>query len=472
MVGPGESGDTTGIWALSILGGAPRKLRDDAGRAAVSPDGSRIAYIATRAENEIWVMGTGGEQARKLLAAAPGERFVQLNWSPDGSRLAFLRSTEDNMEVASVPAEGGTPTRLLVGAGLRSFCWAADGRILHALLEPPPNDRDANLWELRVNRNGEPEGKPRRLTSWASMSITDLSVTSDGKRLVFVTSGFQTDAYVGELAADGVLGPPRRFTADERNDVPAAWSPDGQELLFYSDRNGNWDVFRQPLQGRTAQDFLVGPGEQSEPAFASRDWVLYWDRKPDAAALRLLRIPAHGGNPEIVLEAAAGAHFRCAPAGGICLLSEPDKHDAEAVFTTFAPQGGRGREVLRIAATPGIAPRWDLSPDGNMVAIIGVGAGKDTVRLIEWDSGSARELAAGEPYRLEGVAWAPEGSALFLAASGVRGSAILRLTRDGRLKTVFTSPSVIAHPLPAPDGKRLAFAQASHNSNAWMMEAF
>ena len=93
-MGPGQSGDTTGIWDISIFGGEPRKLRDDAGRSAVSPDGKRIAFVSGRAEAEIWTMQANGEQPRRIAEAGEGGRFLQLQWSPDGQRIAFMKSTD------------------------------------------------------------------------------------------------------------------------------------------------------------------------------------------------------------------------------------------------------------------------------------------------------------------------------------------------------------------------------------------
>lgn len=45
----------------------------------------------------------------------------------------------------------------------------------------------------------------------------------------------------------------------------ASWSPDGQELLFYSDRNGNWDIFRIKSDGTDLRQLTSSSFDEREP---------------------------------------------------------------------------------------------------------------------------------------------------------------------------------------------------------------
>jgi len=73
---------------ISILGSAPRKLREDAGRASVSPDGSQIAYIRGRAESEIWLMDGNGENPRSCARACTESVFYKYSGHPPESGSA------------------------------------------------------------------------------------------------------------------------------------------------------------------------------------------------------------------------------------------------------------------------------------------------------------------------------------------------------------------------------------------------
>ena len=479
-VGPGQSSETTGIWAISILGSAPRKLREDAGRAAVSPDGASIAYITGRSEAEIWLMDANGENPRKLRQGAHGGRFLQLQWAPGGNRIATLESRSQGSPseavIETVPQTGGAGSLILSSIGLRSFCWSSDGRIIYSMDEPPPNEKDSNLWELRVDPSGvKAAGNPRRITNWAGVSLSDLSISADGRHLILVNAGLRSDLYVAALDARGGLVTPRRLTLEGRNNIPSAWTPDGETLFFSSDRDGKWNIFRQGLQQRDALDLVVGPGEQTEPRLSpDGSWVLYWDdaEKGGQAPARLLRIPIAGGPPESVLEAIRGSVLRCARGRSTCVLSEFDKAAGKLVFSTVDPIRGREGELVKLETEPLGSPAWDLSPDGMTVAVVDLAEHQDSIRVVELKSGSSRLIHLARAEHLSGITWSADGKGWFVTSSSVRGATVFHLSSNGRVSGLWTTTSILGVPLASPDGKNLAFTVSTFNSNAWAVENF
>lgn len=427
-------------------------------------------------------MAANGESPRKLLQGTLGDHFLQLQWSPDGKRIAYLRSHNDNNKsetvIEALPLTGGISRSILAAPALRSFCWSPDGRIIYSVQEAPPNDNDMNLWELRLDRlHSKAEGPPRRITNWAGLSLLDLSISADGKHLVFVNAGLQSDVQLAGLEGKGRLEPPRRFTLQGRNNLPSAWTPDGQALFFYSDRNGSWDIFRQRLLERNSQDFVLGPGDQTEPRLSpDASWILYRDHIEreggGSEPMRLLRVSVSGGAPELVLEASRGGAVHCALGHTPCVLSELDKVKGELVFTAFNPLQGRMRELVRIAADPEGSPTWDLSPDGSSVAIVDLDERKDNIRLVELENGSARSIAVGPSERLSGISWSADGRGWFVTSSSLRGAAIFHVGLDGTISKLLTTNSNLMAPLASPDGRNLAFSTSTYNSNAWIIENF
>src|SRR5256884_9862256 len=173
-----------------------------------------------------------------------------------------------------------------------------------------------NLSQIQVDRTGRKVSAPKRITTWAGVSLLDLSASADGKRLMIVKAGFQRDLYVAEVRKHRILGTPRRFTLEGRDEIPSSWTSDGQRLFFYSNRNGNWDIFRQGLQERKAQDFILKPGDQIEPRVSpDARWVLYWDSaetdQGKAAGVRVMGVPDFGGAAPALLQITHGAviHF-------------------------------------------------------------------------------------------------------------------------------------------------------------------
>ena len=53
--------------------------------------------------------------------------------------------------------------------------------------------------------------------------------------------------------SEGVPVNPRRFTLDDSNDLATNWTPDSKAILFNSDRNGTFDIFRQSLDSTVAE---------------------------------------------------------------------------------------------------------------------------------------------------------------------------------------------------------------------------
>ena len=202
-------GGSTSIWMVSLLGRAPRKIRDDAIAWSVSPDGSQIAFTAVPSlfgSREVWSMTREGEQARKLFATTDGNSgFARVAWSPDGKRVGYLKfhqmsdSYEGSIETRDL--NGGPPAVLVTSFLLHDFYWLPDDRVVYSLGEGRATASDnCNLWELRVNAaTGAPVEQPRRLTNWAGSNLDHLSATSDGKRLVSQKWWFHNDVRIGEL---------------------------------------------------------------------------------------------------------------------------------------------------------------------------------------------------------------------------------------------------------------------------------
>jgi Tol biopolymer transport system component len=135
--------------------------------------------------------------------------------------------------------------------------------------------------------------------------VGHISGTSDGTRLALVKASMTADVYVGELEAGGRrLNDPRRLTLDENNDYPGRWTPDSKAVLFTSDRNGTWDIFKQALDQTEAQPIVTSADYKQGPMLSpDGSWILYLStataqRGPGPTGLvRIMRVPTLGGAP-------------------------------------------------------------------------------------------------------------------------------------------------------------------------------
>ncbi len=482
----GEAGQTGGLWILSIVGGTPRKVRDGGWGGAVSPDASRIAFIIGIPGREAWMAGPSGENPQRIASVSNG-RLHAGAWSPDGRYFAYVREQRagDRVEpfVELCETQTGRTTTLLAGAHLgivepsSPLLWLTDWRLLLVLTEPPPRQNESNLWELPVAReSGQPIGQPRRITDWVGFEIGHLSATADGKRVSLAKLRLQIDVYVGKLEANGTrLTSPRRLTLDERNDTPTAWTPDSSAVFFYSDRNGNLDVFRQGIEQRMPEALAMGP-ENEAAARLNPDgaFLLYWAWAPGADQRQLMRVPITGGPAEMVYSSDRNAGFLCSrsPAAG-CVLSEQDQK--QVVLYALDPVKGKGAKLARVELPSLSDYGLGLSAQGTRAAVLQFEVGDNRLHLVELPGGAVRELAVPGWSGFMSVNWTLDGNALYLTTwSPEKGAALLLVDLQGRPRVLLqrSVSYALRSPVPSPDGRWLAFRLESPEGNAWLLENF
>ncbi len=486
----GEGAAST-LWLASILGGEARKLRDDASSAAVSPDGSLIAFLPGRGGTEIWVTDAKGAEPRRVATAPARARYARLTWATDNDRIVangWKQTDEGNVgfiesrgvldHKTSTLAEG-TDYAATVEAGI----WGAPkGRIVYCKAEAAPHETDSNLWEVRINlRSGERVGKPRRLTDWAGTTLLAPSVTYNGTRLVVLKSHARTDVLVGELSGAGAtLGAVRSLTKGDGDAIPTGWRPDAGSLLFETDRNGTSDVYEQSLSTRASAQAAVAvaalPDEEGG-AFVAGDPpdVFYWTWQRSEGSqegeARLMRIADGGMTAKLVL---SGRRSRIAIVGprrtGEPLLAfalEPE----ERKLTLGAVDLARGTMETRakLDVNPDEWLRFTPSPDGTRVALL---SGDGRIRILRVDGTPGRDIVVKDwNDGLRAIAWSADGTRLF-GTWGTSGAyAILDIAMDGEAHAIWrTSDAPPSSPVPSPDGKYLAFARARVERNAYLLE--
>jgi len=142
LAGRTDTAGNNSIWVTSVLGGPPRRLRDNAQPGQPSPDGSWIAYMTGTwsgyNSSELWLMGAQGENPRKFLIAAEGESLNWPVWSSDGQRIAYLRFHGKECFIESRDLQGGQLATALSDPRFvpEGLWWAPDGRMIFASYEP------------------------------------------------------------------------------------------------------------------------------------------------------------------------------------------------------------------------------------------------------------------------------------------------------------------------------------------------
>ena len=310
------------------------------------------------------------------------------------------------------------------------------------------------------------------------------TASADGKRLALLKGTWQLQVYLGELTAGGMrMNPPRRFTNDDANDIPEAWTADGKTVLLVSDRTGTFGLFRQGLSQETAEP-IVTPTQRIATVgnVLSPDgaWILYHEIPTKSSSeRRMMRVPVNGGMPQFVMttrviRGAGGYGCARAPAN-LCVLLELTPDEKQVTFTAFDPLQGRGKLLRTIDRDPTVEYFLSsLSPDGSTYALARTGEADIHIRLLSLAGGADREITVkGWPY-LVGLDWSADGKGFYYGASSPQGGTLLYVDLDGNARPLWRSKNfgVRISAVPSPDGRYLAILDTLTNSNAWLLEGF
>ena len=360
----GADSETEGweIWLASIFGGTPRRLRSHSYSSEVSPQGSHIAFINGDV-HEIWVMGPDGQNPRKVLTSE--KEIYALTWSPSGNRLAFIKSGEkrNGGSIETVALEGGQPHAVLTDGRLSTgewppILWLSDGRLIFEMEEATGWGSDGNLWELMTDpQSGAARGDKTKITDAEGVHFFSLSSSAEKKQLVAVKTHNRDDVCVGELKEKGTrLDVPRRIAPSDSQDFPAAWFPDGKSVVFNSNRNGKYQIYRQSPERDSAELLVQSPEDAWAGDFSSDGtWILYWahphsDTNALTSTMKLMRMAVNSGSTEQIAESPLlplqTTELHCPRKGSSpCVVSRWEQ--GELIFYALDPLHGQGNAVVR-----------------------------------------------------------------------------------------------------------------------------
>jgi len=497
------SSQDSSIWIVSVLGGPPHKIRDEAVFDAVSPDGSLIAFETSRGkfgQREIWLMGPNGENARKLYGTDESSGIGGLQWSPDAQRVVYVKTDEAKQTLVGGDSNGGPVTAIASPFDVKNveeFVWMPDGRMIYNFFEEGFSSTTCNLSQIRFGSRGEFVGKPQRITNLPAVCNARFSVTADSKHLVFLESTGHASVYVADIQASGTrIVNPSRLTLDDAWNNPAAWTADGTAVFFYSNRSGAEGLFQQSLGRDTAERLSpIAEGKASavsgclsEGSFLfygtiqggsctclspEGSWIIYGTVKGGSPSPgKLMRVPVAGAFPQLIMTANFVGGPRCARSPAtLCAIAERSADRHQLVFTAFDPVAGRGRKLAEIAADATADYEWDLSPDGTRIAILRDREGK--IEILELNGRAQHEITVKGWSVLTTLAWAADGNSLFVSSFVERGSVLLNADLQGNASLLWEDKGgVSTYAVPSPDGRHLAMQGFTEDANLWMMENF
>ena len=471
------------IWVVSVLGGAPTRLRDHAIAWSVSPDGSLVSFgthTGKLGELEVWLMGPNGEQARKFEQTGENQATCCLYWSPDGKQYLYISGET----VLSRNVKGGPPVTLFQPselAKMRDWVRLHDGRVLYSPREPGNTLSDVcNYWTMRVDLStGKQLEEPRRLTNWPNFCASSGSVTRDDKRLAFVaSSGFFT-SYVADLEAGGKgLRNIRRFTLEE-DDLVRGWTPDGR-LIIAQVRGSGWRVYMQTLDSDTPGPIVASVAEGALTLGATapdgkwyigRIWPNGRSIEYPTIPIPILRIPLAGGAPETILRLSRDGRVSCSrPPSSICVIAQGSEDGKQMIVSILDPIKGRGSELVRFDFDATCV----ISPDGTRLAMWRSPESPLEIRSLH--GRLIHKIPSRSVGELIWLNWSADQKGFFATRKGKSGNELLYLDFQGKATSLRKCGGGTngldggCEGLPSPDGRHLAITDRDQSNNMWMME--
>ena len=427
-------------------------------------------------------------------------RFSIPFWSRDGLRPGFQRrhyasdrppiiltGTRDQFDVnyqrsyETVNVASRHIVSRIPNLWVNSAAYLADGRVLF-LRWYPPGARSTQVWDADTDPfTGAFRGSPRLVANPVTGNdqsfIHGMSVTADGSEILVMKSSRQSAVFVGDFSSSiPRITNARRLILDESTNFPHAWTQDSSAVIFESDRNGNFDLFKQEVKKRTPESITATQLTEIWPQTASDGrWILYSARVESAEQTerKLMRIPMSGGTAEEVPIGGWLDEFRCAiGAHQPCVLRTGVRNEYYA-FYRLDPIRGKGRELARTKWTPQYVGDWDVSPDCTRVAIPNHETRSARIRVITFGGDSAssieREVQIEGRSHISGLAWAANGNGWFVSIDTPLGNQMLFVWPDGRSQSL---GNIEGWAVLSPDGRRIAFLNRIIATNAWLIKPF
>jgi Tol biopolymer transport system component len=383
-----------------------------------------------------------GDVANAHPAFLPdGRHFVYVAPNLDQAKTSIVLASLDSNETrrlfhADSSAVFAPPGYLLFGRDDAVFAWRFDPRRLTLAGDPVPafqkvhwlsadallglsaaRDRVAYLsWSLRrqlvwVDRSGRALG-----TLGGVGGYTDVRISPDGRSVAVAARDLSAGRNLDIWVLDVARGTESRLTADRNDEFNPAWFPDGERLVYVSDRLGAYDLYERPAGGGPETLLVRSARDKLRPT------VL-----PDGRRL-LADTPEGGPHARVLIDLGAG--------GSVLSLS------AGARFSEEHPE---------------------ISPDGRWTAFDSDESGEREVYVQPLPRGPMRQVSIGGGQM---PVWGRSGLELFYAGrDGILRSVALRLNGSveiGQPQTLFPLELEVSGELPfhvrpfdvSPDGQR------------------
>jgi len=354
------------------------------GTPVVSPDGGKAVVSVTEPSYEedgtisdLWLIDVGGEKEPLRLTSSPeGESGV--DWSPDGSRIAFsaarVKDEPPQIYVLSMIGPGEAMRITDLSTGATNPKWSPDGRYVafESRVYPNAADDEANAAEKTAR-----EERGYNVSAFETFPVRQWDRWRDDLQTHLFVQEAAADAtpkdllYGSELADSAGFGGIESLSSDS---LAAVWAPDGLSLIFSATVN------------------------LDNAAHAAVRYQLY-------------RVPAEGGAVQQITDndkrSCHSARFSKDGKALYCLVEPHTEHayeQTEIARFDWSADGIASDAIIITESLDRLVSGMDVGADGRTVYVTAYDAGRSRIYAVPARGGEARALDADSGGVYAGVA--------------------------------------------------------------------
>ncbi len=423
------------------------------------------------------VLGTVGYMSPEQVKGQPADSrsdifsFGAVLYEMLTGRRAFKRDTAAETMTAILKED---PPELLSASGALP---AGLERIVRHCLEKQPAERFQSARDLAFDLEAAfgsgasgpagPAAAASRASRWWPLAAA----------LALLAAGFAA----GRLGRSNLAANPTPTLFTQVTDLPGlerqpSLSPDGRSLLYVGDARGNDDIYLLRIGGRKPINLTEdSPDDDSAPAFS-----------PDGSQIAF-RSERKGGG--IFVMGATGESVRRVTDYGFDPAWSPDGQElvvaTEPLRDPMSRKGGSQLWAVRttgegkrlVSEGDGMGPKW--SPDGRFIAYWAVrpSTWQRDLWTVAADGSGAKKgaIALTDDAAIDwGVEWSPDGRFLYFSSNRGGTMNLLRIPIDSRSGRALGAPEPVTTPSAwagspsfAREGRQFAFGTRDWRADAW-----
>ena len=268
------------VLRIPANGGPEQKLAETSTSASWSPDGKTLAVSGSSGSAEgkgIFLVNVETGQRTRLTMPEPTESDYSPRFSPDGKMVGFTRESSGNVrDIFVVPARGGAAQQLTFekfGAG-GLLAWTSDSR---EIVFSATRRSARGLW--RISTQG---GALTQVVVNARNPINP-DISRQGNKLTFTEYANDSNLWLYSGAGFAGRDVPGKFgaavklsTSSLYEDHSPSFSPDGQMIVFASERTGAQELWMCDAEGKTPARQLTRAGSAGSPRWSyDGKWIAF-----------------------------------------------------------------------------------------------------------------------------------------------------------------------------------------------------